>query len=71
LNIFEKLLLSNGPGVFAYEESAAYQRTLFRCLFRGRCLETNVVSELLASNGYFSGFTVLALSQLPQNLQKV
>jgi hypothetical protein len=33
----------------------------FRCLFRGRCLETNVDSEPFASNGSFSGPTVLAL----------
>jgi hypothetical protein len=31
--------------------------------FRGRCIETNVVSEPYASNGCFSGYTVLALSK--------
>jgi hypothetical protein len=30
---------------------------------RGLCLETNVVSEPYASNGCFSGSTVLALSK--------
>jgi hypothetical protein len=28
------------------------------CLFRGRCLETNVVSESFVSNGCFSGSAV-------------
>jgi hypothetical protein len=37
--------------------------TLFRCLFLGRCLEPNVVSEPFASNGSFSGSTVLLLSK--------
>jgi hypothetical protein len=32
-------------------------------LFRGRCLETNVVSEPFASNSCFSGPTVLALTK--------
>jgi hypothetical protein len=34
---------------------------LFRCLFRGRCLETNAVSEQCASSDCFSDTTVLAL----------
>jgi hypothetical protein len=34
----------------------------FRCLFGGRWLETNV-SEPFASNGCFSGSTILALSK--------
>jgi hypothetical protein len=33
------------------------------CLFRGRCLETNVVSEPFAGNGCSCGTTVLALSK--------
>jgi hypothetical protein len=32
-------------------------------LFRGRCLEANVVSEPFARNGCFSGYTVLALNK--------
>jgi hypothetical protein len=35
----------------------------FRCLFRGRCLETNIVSESFARNGCFSGSIVLALNK--------
>jgi hypothetical protein len=32
---------------------------VFRCPPRGRCLEMNVILEPFASNGCFSGFTVL------------
>jgi hypothetical protein len=35
----------------------------FLCLFRGRCLETNVVSEPIAINCCFSGPTILALTK--------
>jgi hypothetical protein len=34
-----------------------------RYLFRGRFLGTNVVSEPFASNGFFSGSTLVALSK--------
>jgi hypothetical protein len=33
----------------------------FHCLFEGRCLERNVVSEPFANSGCFYGSTVLAL----------
>jgi hypothetical protein len=36
---------------------------LFRCIFLGRCPETNVISKPFASNGSFSGSTVVALSK--------
>jgi hypothetical protein len=37
---------------------------MFFSLFPDLCLETNVVSESFASNGSFSGTTVLALSKM-------
>jgi hypothetical protein len=38
-------------------------KTLFCCLFTGRCLEMKVVSEPFTSSGCFSDSTVLALSK--------
>jgi hypothetical protein len=58
--LFLCFLFSCCRSVVAYQESAAQQRTLFSCLFRGSCLETNVVSEPFAGNGCFSGLAVLA-----------
>jgi hypothetical protein len=50
------------PSILTNLESATYQLTSFRCLFRGRCPETNV-SEPLPSSGSFSCVPVLALSK--------
>jgi hypothetical protein len=38
-------------------------------LFRGRCLETNDVSESLASNVCFSGSSILLWANKPHYLQ--
>jgi hypothetical protein len=49
VNLFNELFPCNGRRSF--------------CLFRGRCLETNYISEPFASDGCFSSSTVLSLSK--------
>jgi hypothetical protein len=48
--LFEKLLLSNGSGILI-KNLLPSQRSLFRCLFRGLCLEIlDIVSERFSKN---------------------